>query len=104
MTDRGNSAASRDIAYHVHGYTNLKKHQDQGPLILELNARPGLNIQIANDAGLTKRCHMVEHHLAQLKKEGREESAEERVAFSQKHFAKLPDAPLSTDEANASNA
>ena len=23
MTDRGNSAASRDITYHVHGYTNL---------------------------------------------------------------------------------
>ena len=47
---------------------------------------------------------MVERHLAQLKKDGREESAEERVAFSQKHFAKLPDAPLSSDEANASNA
>ena len=47
---------------------------------------------------------MVEHHLAQLKKEGREESAEERVAFSQKHFAKLPDAPLSSDEANATSA
>ena len=83
---------------------DLVLDQDQGPLILELNARPGLNIQIANDAGLTTRCHMVERHLAQLKKEGREESAEERVAFSQKHFAKLPDAPLSSDEANASNA
>ena len=83
---------------------DLVLDQDQGPLILELNARPGLNIQIANDAGLTKRCHMVEHHLAQLKKEGREESAEERVAFSQKHFAKLPDAPLSSDEANATSA
>ncbi|MBL4689963.1 MAG: aspartate aminotransferase family protein [Rhodospirillales bacterium] len=34
MTDLGNSAASRDIAYHVHGYTNLKKHQDRGPLII----------------------------------------------------------------------
>ena len=34
MTDRGNSAASRDIAYHVHGYTNLKIHQDRGPLII----------------------------------------------------------------------
>ena len=83
---------------------DLVLDQDQGPLILELNARPGLNIQIANDAGLTPRCHMVERHLAQLKKDGREESAEERVAFSQKHFAKLPDAPLSSDEANASNA
>ncbi|MGK9563830.1 hypothetical protein O6468_23735, partial [Salmonella enterica subsp. enterica] len=27
--------------------------QEKGPLILELNARPGLNIQIANDCGLT---------------------------------------------------
>lgn len=31
----------------------LDKHH--GPLILELNARPGLNIQIANRAGLVKR-------------------------------------------------
>lgn len=34
MTDRGNSAASRDISYHVHGYTNLKKHEERGPLII----------------------------------------------------------------------
>ena len=31
--------------------------QEKGPLILELNARPGLNIQIANDSGLVHRCH-----------------------------------------------
>ena len=34
MTDRMNSAASRDIAYHVHGYTNLKKHEQSGPMII----------------------------------------------------------------------
>mgnify|MGYP006162459579 CR=1 FL=1 len=50
------------------------------------------------------RAHIVERHLAQLKKEGREESVEERVAFSQKHFGKLPNAPMSSDEANAGTA
>jgi alpha-L-glutamate ligase-like protein len=34
--------------------------RDQGPLILELNARPGLNIQIANADGLKKRLLEVE--------------------------------------------
>jgi alpha-L-glutamate ligase-like protein len=34
--------------------------RDLGPLILELNARPGLNIQIANRAGLQKRLAAVE--------------------------------------------
>ena len=40
--------------------------QDKGPLILELNARPGLNIQIANDCGLTHRAHAVEARIAEL--------------------------------------
>ena len=31
-----------------------------GPLILELNARPGLNVQIANEAGLQRRLSIVE--------------------------------------------
>jgi len=49
MTDRGNSAASRDIAYHVHGYTNLKKHQEKGPLILT----SGNGIRVTDDSGKT---------------------------------------------------
>ena len=32
----------------------------RGPLLLELNARPGLNIQIANMAGLLPRLNLVE--------------------------------------------
>jgi 4-aminobutyrate--pyruvate transaminase len=47
MTDLGNSAASRDIAYHVHGYTNLKKHQDRGPLIIT----GGSGIRVTDDTG-----------------------------------------------------
>ncbi|HZJ95699.1 MAG TPA: alpha-L-glutamate ligase-like protein [Thiopseudomonas sp.] len=61
--------------------------QEQGPLILELNARPGLNIQIANNAGLTLRAHTVEKHLAELKRQGISETAEQRVRFSQQHFS-----------------
>src|SRR5258708_15106469 len=31
---RGNSTASRDIAYHLHPYTHLKKHESDGPLVI----------------------------------------------------------------------
>jgi len=55
--------------------------KDQGPLILELNARPGLNIQIANRAGLFPRLRSVDENYKAL------QSVEERVAFAQKHFA-----------------
>ena len=34
--------------------------RDRGPLILEMNARPGLNIQIANRAGLAGRIARIE--------------------------------------------
>jgi len=47
MTDRGNSAASRDIAYQVHGYTNLKKHEERGPLIIT----GGSGIRVTDDSG-----------------------------------------------------
>ncbi len=52
-----------------------------GPLILELNARPGLNIQIANKAGLQPRLDSVLAHRDEL------ETPEQRVAFARKHFA-----------------
>jgi 4-aminobutyrate--pyruvate transaminase len=31
---RGNSTASRDVAYHLHPNTNLRQHQSQGPLVI----------------------------------------------------------------------
>ena len=34
--------------------------RDRGPLILEMNARPGLNIQIANCTGLANRIARIE--------------------------------------------
>ncbi len=47
MTDRGNSAASRDIDYHVHGYTNLKKHEERGPMIIT----GATGIRVTDDQG-----------------------------------------------------
>lgn len=60
--------------------------QEKGPLILELNARPGLNIQIANDCGLTHRAHAVEARLVELAKKGITETPEERMRFAQELF------------------
>jgi len=52
----------------------------KGPLLLELNARPGLNVQIANRAGLVPRLEFVETHLKEIG------DATERVAFAKRHF------------------
>ncbi len=55
--------------------------RDKGALLLEVNARPGLNIQIANQAGLHNRLKLVEQHQQSLK------SVDDRVAFARQHFA-----------------
>lgn len=55
--------------------------KDKGPLVLELNARPGLNIQIANNSGLLPRLDLVEKNHADLGSVG------ERIAFAKEHFS-----------------
>lgn len=57
--------------------------ETKGPLMLELNARPGLNIQIANDMGLCLRTKPVEAHIANLQAP---ETPAERVRFVQENF------------------
>ncbi len=47
MTTRANSAARRDIAYHLHPYTNAKKHEAEGPLVLS----SGRGIYVRDDEG-----------------------------------------------------
>lgn len=54
--------------------------REHGPMLLELNARPGLNIQIANRCGLGLR-------LAQVEPLPDGASVAERVAWSQQHLA-----------------
>lgn len=57
--------------------------KNKGPLILELNARPGLAIQIANGNGLLHRLRKVEA----LKEAGQlSVDPKERVAFSRQEF------------------
>lgn len=58
--------------------------REHGPMILELNARPGLNIQIANRAGLLPRLRAVEDARADLT------DLDARVAFAQRHFPAVP--------------
>ena len=55
--------------------------EDKGPLILEMNARPGLNIQIANGCGLKERLTLIDR----LHDAGATPSM--RAAFARKHFA-----------------
>jgi alpha-L-glutamate ligase-like protein len=53
---------------------------DQGPILLELNARPGLGIQIANLAGLVPRLEKIREQVP------KKLSAKERVEFSMNNF------------------
>ena len=75
--------AARSYALTGLGYqgVDLVLDKNKGPLILELNARPGLNIQVANRAGLLTRLQLVEQHASNLK------TVEDRITFSKQHFA-----------------
>lgn len=55
--------------------------RDLGPLILEMNARPGLNIQIANGEGLMNRLKRID------KLYQKDEEPAARAAASQREFA-----------------
>jgi len=61
--------------------------RDKGPLILELNARPGLAIQLANQAGLRVRLELAERELPRLR------TFAERIAFARERFAHAGPAP-----------
>jgi alpha-L-glutamate ligase-like protein len=52
----------------------------RGPMLLELNARPGLAIQISNDTGLLKRFDEIDQVV------GTHQNAHERIQFSKEKF------------------
>ncbi len=64
---------------------DLVLDREHGPLILELNARPGLGIQIANRTGLSSR-------LAVLKNRAEAVPVADRLAFVRDAFGTEPDA------------
>lgn len=82
MFDRMLEIAARASAMTGLGYVgvDLVLDKDKGPMMLELNARPGLAIQIANRAGLGARLARVD---AQTADRG---GLEERVAFCKAEF------------------
>jgi len=49
-----------DAAGLVFSGVDLFIHEEKGPMVVELNANPGLSIQIANKAGLRRRLERVE--------------------------------------------
>lgn len=61
--------------------TDMVLDRDHGPMLLELNARPGLAIQMTNGEGLRPRLDLIERQPDGV-------GPKERVAFAQRHFAR----------------
>ncbi|MBE0464528.1 MAG: alpha-L-glutamate ligase-like protein [Halomonadaceae bacterium] len=61
--------------------TDMVLDRQHGPMLLELNARPGLAIQMTNGEGLRRRLDLIERQPEGV-------AVEERVAFAQHHFAR----------------
>jgi alpha-L-glutamate ligase-like protein len=76
--------AARSFELSKLGYigADLVVDKDAGPLLLELNARPGLSIQVANGTGLMPRLKMIEQLDPDLTP-----CAADRVSFARNAFA-----------------
>jgi alpha-L-glutamate ligase-like protein len=62
--------------------TDMVLDREEGPMVLELNARPGLAIQIANGAGLLPRLN----HIENLEEQIQYPNVKERVAYAMQQF------------------
>ncbi|MEF1341786.1 sugar-transfer associated ATP-grasp domain-containing protein, partial [Vibrio rotiferianus] len=62
--------------------TDMVLDKEEGPMVLELNARPGLAIQIANGAGLLPRLR----HIENLGTPAEYPKPKERVAYAAEQF------------------
>jgi len=78
------AARSYELTHLGYQGIDIVLDRDKGPLVLELNARPGLNIQIANREGLGHRLALVESNIDRLK------TARDRVAFARENFQPRP--------------
>ncbi|MEI8596050.1 alpha-L-glutamate ligase-like protein [Photobacterium sp. Hal280] len=66
--------------------TDMVLDKVKGPMVLELNARPGLAIQTANGCGLLPRLH----HIESLGTPSKMPSPAERVAYAAEQFGAKP--------------
>jgi alpha-L-glutamate ligase-like protein len=80
----GMAARSCDLTKLNYLGIDIALDRNRGPLVLEFNARPGLNIQIANREGLRHRLERVEANIKDLK------TAADRVRFAKETFAPNP--------------
>ena len=67
--------------------TDMVLDKVKGPMVLELNARPGLAIQIANGCGLLPRLR----HIESMGTTAHTPSPEERVAYAAHQFGVKPE-------------
>ena len=75
--------------------TDMVLDRKHGPMLLELNARPGLAIQMTNGEGLRRRLDLIERQPDGV-------PAKQRVAFSQHHFARQSELVESPDTTSSS--
>ncbi len=75
------AARAKDMTGLGYMGVDLVIDKDRGPVLLELNARPGLAIQLANNGGLLRRLRMVD-----MAPQNALETPEARVAWAKKHF------------------
>ncbi|MCX5892262.1 MAG: alpha-L-glutamate ligase-like protein [Deltaproteobacteria bacterium] len=74
------AARSYELTHLGYLGVDMVLDRQKGPMLLELNARPGLAIQIANRAGLLPRIQRIEAHHQELA------DVEARVAFAKREF------------------
>ncbi len=74
------SARSSELTGLGYQGIDIVLDRDKGPLILEINARPGLSIQIANRCGLLHRLRQTERTAGELAE------IRQRVDFAKRHF------------------
>jgi alpha-L-glutamate ligase-like protein len=77
------AAQSTDMTGLGYLGVDLVIDKNEGPLLLELNARPGLQIQIANQKGLLRRLEMIDRAPEDIFL-----SPEKRIAWSIQNFTK----------------
>ncbi|RUR32585.1 alpha-L-glutamate ligase-like protein [Vreelandella nanhaiensis] len=75
--------------------TDMVLDRQHGPMLLELNARPGLAIQMTNGEGLRRRLDLIERQPEGV-------SVAKRVAFAQYHFARKSELAETPDTTTAS--
>jgi len=76
------SAGCYEIAKLGYLGVDIVLDKNIGPMILELNARPGLAIQIANDLGLNKRLSVIKNAPQHL-------NVQQRIKFSKDNFTAI---------------